>query len=96
LSYIGENLTIFGFNDESLTRHGVTQQECLQALADPLAIDIEEPDSADENTRIMWVGKTHTERTLEVGVEYLDGMDWIYHANDAQNDYKQEYEARRR
>lgn len=39
----------------------------------------------------MWVGKTHLERLLEVGVEYLEGMDWIYHANSAQSKYRRQY-----
>lgn len=42
---------IFGFNYESLDRHGVTAQECLEALADPLKVEVEEGESANQNPR---------------------------------------------
>jgi uncharacterized DUF497 family protein len=84
-------VTIFGFNQESLERHGVTEQECLQALADAMKIEVEESESADGNPRSMWVCKTQPGRLLEVGVEYMGGMDWVYHADNAQAQYRNKY-----
>jgi hypothetical protein len=43
----------------------------------------------------MWIGKTQLERMLEVGVEYMDGMDWIYHADNAQARFRTKYEQSR-
>jgi hypothetical protein len=40
----------------------------------------------------IWVGMADTGRLLEIGVEYLINMDWIYHANTARNYYKKVYE----
>ncbi len=85
-------MIIFGFNHDSLDRNGVSEQECLQALADPLKIEVEEDESESGNPRSMWVGKTQLDRLLEVGVEYLEDMDWIYHANNAQAKYRERYE----
>lgn len=84
-------MAILGFNSDSLVRHGVTPQECMEALADPCVIEVDESENKSGNPRIMWVGKTQLERMLEVGVEYLDDMDWIYHANNAQSKYKSRY-----
>jgi hypothetical protein len=36
------SMSIFGFNDESLDRHGVSHQECLEVLADPTKIEVDE------------------------------------------------------
>lgn len=88
-------MTIFGFNHDSLDRHGVSEQECLQALDDPLRLEVEEGESDSENPRIMWVCKTDLERLLEIGVEYLEDMDWIYHADNAQAKYRRLYEQSR-
>lgn len=85
-------MTIFGFNHDSLDRNGVSEQECLEVLADPLKIEVDEGESLDENPRSMWVGKTQLNRLLEIGVEYMDGMDWIYHADNAQAQYQIRYE----
>ncbi len=84
-------MAILGFNNESLVRHRVTQRECIEALADPCVVEVDESESNSGNPRVMWVGKTNLERLLEVGVEYLEGMDWIYHANNAQNKYRRQY-----
>ncbi len=84
-------MAIFGFNDESLDRHGVSHQECLEVLADPTKIEIDEGESADGFPRIMWVGMTFLNRLLEVGVEYMPDMDWIYHADNAQAKYRNKY-----
>jgi len=63
----------------------------MEALADPCVVEVEESESKSGNPRIMWVGKTHLERLLEVGFEYLEDKDWIYHANSAQNKYRRQY-----
>lgn len=88
-------LIIFGFNHDSLDKNGVSEQECLQALADPLKVEVEEDESVSGNPRSIWVGKTHQDRLLEVGVEYLEHTDWIYHANNAQSKYRELYEQSR-
>ncbi|HEY9871323.1 MAG TPA: hypothetical protein V6D08_19345 [Candidatus Obscuribacterales bacterium] len=55
-------MIIFGSNHDSLSKNGVTGQECLQALSDPLKVEVEESDSESGNPRSMWVGKTHLDR----------------------------------
>ncbi len=85
-------MTIFGFNYESLNRHQISDKECLEALADPDKIEIEQSESEDGNPRSMWLGKTNSERLIEVGVEYMEEMDWIYHANKVKAKYKAFYE----
>ena len=85
-------MVIFGFNHESLDRNGVSEEECMQVLADPLKVEVEEDQSTGGNPRSMWVGRTCLERLLEVGVEYLESMDWIYHADNAQAQYRRKYE----
>ena len=84
-------MTIFGFNHDSLERHGIFELECLEVLADPFKVEVEEGESDDENPRVMWFGKTRLGRLLEIGVEYMEGMDWIYHANNAQAQYRAKY-----
>lgn len=91
IQWEGYGLAILGFNNESLVRHGVTQRECIEALADPCVVEVEEGESNSGNPRIMWVGRTQLERLLEVGIEYLDDMDWIYHADNAQSKYRHQY-----
>jgi uncharacterized DUF497 family protein len=81
----------YGFNDDSLDRHGVTHEECIEALADMLKVDEEQTESKQGNPRIMWVGMTRLDRLLEVGVEYLQDMEFIYHANSAQAKYRKLY-----
>ena len=85
-------MTIFGFNNHSLKRHKVKPLECLYALADPNRKEGLIGESNNDNPTIIWIGATMTGRLLEVGVEYLEDMDWIYHADSARSHYKKLYE----
>jgi hypothetical protein len=73
---------LFSFNDESLHRHKVTRQEALEALEDPYKVEVELGEHKGNPTS-LWVGKTFAERILEIGVEYLEDFNHIYHANKA-------------
>jgi hypothetical protein len=86
-------MVIFGFNQDSLKRHNVTERECLEALADEQEVD--DGESRDGNPTVMWLGMTMAGRLLEVGVEYLPSMDWVYHADDARSHYRKRYKGRR-
>jgi hypothetical protein len=85
-------MAIFGFNDESLRRHKVTHRECLEALVDPLRIIASSGESKAGNPIIIWVGMTDKERLLEVGIEYLEDMDWFYHASTAKAHLRRMYQ----
>jgi hypothetical protein len=85
-------MAIFGFNNHSLRRHKVKPRECMQALADPNKKEAQISESKNGNPTIIWIGGTMAGRLLEVGVEYLEDMDWIFHANFARSHYKKLYE----
>jgi hypothetical protein len=79
------------YNHESLSRHGVTEQETDEVYVTGLDFDL--GPSADGNDRIMVVGWTSTSRLLEVGIEYLpDGNEHIFHASNATRYYKRLFE----
>ncbi len=46
-------MAILGFNSESLVRHGVTQRECIEALADPCVVEVDEGESNSGNPSAM-------------------------------------------
>lgn len=81
----------FEFNHDSLLRHDVTEHEIKQAIADPFVIDVEEGFSKSGFPRVMWVGYTESGRLLEVGIEYKENCDFVYHADNAQAKYRQLY-----
>jgi len=85
-------MAIFGFNNHSLKRHKVKPLECLQALADPNKKEGLISESSNGNPTIIWIGSTMAGRLLEVGVEYLEDMDWIFHADSVGSHYKKLYE----
>lgn len=82
------------FNMDSLKRHKVSRQECLQVISDITKCSYDEELSRRGNIRTMFVGKTEAERTLEIGIEYLTDeitmqeIEHIYHANTAQRETK--------
>jgi glucose-6-phosphate 1-dehydrogenase len=82
---------IFSFNNESLTRHKVSQREVLEALADPFKIEIE-TDEHQGNPTSMWIGKTFAERLIEINIEYLEDSNHIFHAAKARSSYVRKYE----
>jgi hypothetical protein len=49
-------------------------------------------ESRNGNPTSIWVGTTMAGRLLEIGVEYLEDMDWIYHANSVSSHYRKLYE----
>lgn len=81
---------IFSFNNNSLSRHNVSQQEILEALEDPYKIEVETGEY-ESNPTSLWIGKTFTERLLEVGVEYLEDSNHIYHAAKARAKFAVKY-----
>ena len=94
---IGEIVTIFTYNFDSLNRNDVTVSEIHQALDDPARLDIDEGINRSGNPKVMWVGQTESDRLLEVGIEYLDGdIDHVYHANNVQAKYKAMYYRRKK
>ena len=77
--YVGPQFT---FNKESLVRHRVSVNECLEVVMNPLSVPLtEEIHSSRGNPRELYIGFTFTGRLLEVGVEYMAGDRWhVYHA----------------
>ena len=86
----------FRFNMDSLNRHKVAMQEVLQVLADKDAREVYLPEPSERgNPRSVTVGKTESERTLEVFIEYMeddldDDIVNIYHA-EAASEWAREY-----
>ncbi len=87
---------IFSFNDLSLKRHNVARWETLQSLEDPLRIEVEQGENAEGNPTSIWVGMTAHVRLLEVGVEYLEDCNHIFHADNCRSHFKAMYYADRR
>ena len=85
-------MTIKGYNEKSFAAARVTFREALEVLADPFVVRVLQHHSHAGNPRTLYVGKTLTERLLEIGVESMDGMDYYYHAEVARQEYKQLYE----
>ena len=81
---------IFSFNDDSLGRHNISHKEVFEALEDPFKIEAEVGEHQGNPTSI-WIGKTFTERMLEIGVEYLEDCNHIYHTNKARKQYISKY-----
>jgi len=84
-------MSIIGFNQDSLKRHKISERECYEALSDECRQEVEYGESKNGNPTIMWLGITHRGRLLEVGVEYLPGMDWAFHIDDAKAHYRKMY-----
>ncbi len=83
--------SIISFNDDSLNRHGVSQAEALEVLADDLTKAMDFGESKNGNPTVMYVGYTKKERLLEVGVEFLESAEHIYHARVATRNYVRAY-----
>lgn len=82
---------IFSFYDASLKRHNVERWEALQSLEDPLRVEVVEGQSVDGNPTSIWVGMTANARLLEVGVEYLEDCNHIFHADNCRSHFKAMY-----
>ena len=87
-------MTILTFNDDSLERGGVTREEAIEVLDDPMTVDDEEGESYQGNPRVMYVGKTLSERLLEIGVEYKEYETHIYHGRKASLRMRAKYDNR--
>ena len=71
----------FHFHYENFYKHGVTEEEALEAFADEYLIDIE--GRKGSNTIL---GQTQVGRLLELAYkENNDGSIYIFHAMDARN-----------
>lgn len=86
-------MTILTFNDDSLRRGNVTRDEVIEVLDDPIVIEAVEGESVQGNPTIMYVGKTQKERLLEIGVEYKEHENCVYHARRANSKFKALYES---
>ncbi|MBI5173505.1 MAG: hypothetical protein HY986_11515 [Candidatus Melainabacteria bacterium] len=83
---------------DSAFKHGLTEAQIEQALADPLRIYEELEDDEEGNPQDMTIGKTHAEVILEVGVKYKPAEECVFHADEANAQRKDRYnkEGRRR
>ena len=87
-------MTILTFNEDSLKRGGVSADEAIEVLDDPMTIEAEEGESNRGNPTVMYVGKTLSERLLEIGVEYKEYETHIYHGRKASLKMKAIYDNR--
>jgi uncharacterized DUF497 family protein len=85
-------MTLLTYNDDSFKRALVSLDEVKEALDDPLVLEVEEGESASGNPTVIYVGKTQTERLLEIGVEYKEFETHIYHARKANAKFRKLYE----
>ncbi|MBS1998746.1 MAG: hypothetical protein JSS86_20620 [Cyanobacteria bacterium SZAS LIN-2] len=67
----------------SAFKHGLTEDEILQALADPFRVYEELLDDDDGNAQDLTIGKTHAEVLLEIGVKYTCDNEFVFHADQA-------------
>ncbi len=84
------------FNEDSLKRHKATHEEIEEAIADPLRVEAAYSESKNGNPTTIWVGATLKGRLLEIGIEYMENEDHIYHASSCRNHYQWLYIQRRR
>ncbi len=87
-------MTILTFNNDSLKRGQVSWEEAKEALDDPMVIEASEGESKQGNPTIIYVGKTQAERLLEIGVEYKEHENHVYHARKANAKCRKLYESR--
>ncbi len=87
-------MTILTFNEDSLKRGGVTKEEAIEVLDDPMTIEGEEGESKRGNPTVMYVGKTLSERLLEIGVEYKEYETHVYHGRKASLKNRSKYDNR--
>ncbi|MCC7527895.1 MAG: hypothetical protein IT342_05195 [Candidatus Melainabacteria bacterium] len=80
------------YHAQNLAAHDVTSDMVDESLADPFVVD-EDLESNDGNFRVMFVGKTQSERLLEIGIEYRDDdIDFVFHGMSATPYYAALYE----
>lgn len=81
---------------QSAFKHGLTEAEIRQALADPLRIYEELEEDEDGNAQDLTIGKNHAEVILEVGVKSTEDDDFVFHADEANAMRKDAYNKGRR
>ncbi len=83
---------ILSYNQYSLRKHNVSEQEIDEVLDAEHTVDCELPDSRRGNQRTMLVGFTLQARLLEIGIEFLPDRDHVFHTDDATKRYIEEFE----
>jgi uncharacterized DUF497 family protein len=80
------------YHAQNLEAHSVTAEMVEEALADPFVVD-EDLEPHRGNWRVMFVGKTQSERLLEIGIEYRDyDIEFVFHGMSATPYYAALYE----
>jgi uncharacterized DUF497 family protein len=82
---------VLTYNNDSLTKHGITTIEVDEVLNDPRTIWLDMGISHDGNDRLMFVGLTKATRILEVGIELIGENEYVFHAMDAGKRYIKEF-----
>jgi hypothetical protein len=77
---------------EAALKHGITQRQIREALADRLRRNFEIHQDEHGNPQDMVVGHTESEVLLEIGICYRATTDVIFHANKVTAHYKRLYE----
>lgn len=80
-------MTITGYDDAAF-KHGVTQDEIeyVDAHYPWRTKEVTSGESKSGNSTATFVGATADGKLIEYSVEYMDDMDWIYHADLATPD----------
>jgi uncharacterized DUF497 family protein len=81
----------FTFVVGELSKHKVSQRECLEMLSSKSRREFDLPDSRRGNGRYMAVGFTHEGRLLEAGIELRGEVIHIFHAMTATKEYRRMY-----
>jgi uncharacterized DUF497 family protein len=76
-------MAITTFNDDSLARGKVTHAEIEEVLSDLLTLVVEEGQSKRGNPTRTYVGFTRSDRLLEIGIEYSENENHVFHARKA-------------
>ena len=80
------------YDDDNLAKHKVSRDEVDEVLDGSMTAQSELAASDRGNQRVMLIGFTLHGRLLEVGIEFFANRDHVFHANDATEKYRQEFE----
>jgi hypothetical protein len=72
-----------GYNYRSLKKWNVSEAEIDQVLASPESKALDYGTNRAGNNTALYVGHTDSGRLIEVGVEYVNKQEWVFHARDA-------------
>jgi hypothetical protein len=86
---------LFTYNDLGLKKHRINRSE-VDDILDETSVSIEcaLPPSKRGNDRIMLVGFTSLGRLLEIGLEFFEDSIHVFHANDATQEFRIQFENR--